>query len=418
MLLRMNPPWGNRARQPVGADQPGLSGAAATEFRNLQQRAEAAAKQGDYAQMEQCLQAAATLLGQVRGPDAPITFAARISHNLSLIALDRTDALGEARDILDRSWTALGPGHETTLNARHGLAQILNLSGYPLEAEQVAADAFAESVTIFGRRSPVALRGQAGHAITLAMVGRFAEALDSCQEIEDALNSFAVPDKSLRTRMIRARMGALMKAGRYPELIGLITAQAEAIAKQYGTGHPSLHVHRLVHARVLIKVGDPHTALAEARQAADVLTRYNGPMHSQTLVAHSVESSALRKLGHVNEAVDAARYSYLHLLERWGRPHPHAISAGLILAEALLAGGQANEALAGAQSLTDQSVQVFGTAHPGWMSARFLTARAYAALGDVAQAQALHTAVLADRVRILGSEHPHTKASEEAVRAQ
>jgi tetratricopeptide (TPR) repeat protein len=409
----MNSAWGESAKR-AAKGVPGFlqlrQGPPPTLFQQIQ----AAVKAGNYLQVEALYREAVRRDSISAGPDAPVTFAARFGHHMALLTLDRAEAETGARAALDRCQSLFGADHETTLNARQGLAEVI-MNAYPLESERIAALASADSVAAFGRRSAIALRGRVVHAMALAIMGRFHESLTACNEVDAALDTFTRPDTALRDRILRARTSALFSAGRYPEALDLVAQRAQALMQAYGTDHPMFHARRLFHARLMIEFGDPHTAEAEARQAADVFARYYGSPNSQNLIAHSVESRALRAIGRLDEAVDAARYAHDCLLAIWGRPHPYVLGAGLTLAGALVERGRANEALSLTSALAAPAVQALGPDHHLSLSIRFVAAKATAARGDTGQARALHTAVLADRTRVLGSEHPRTKASEKAL---
>lgn len=415
----MNSGWGKPAGTPDRPDNqpaiaPETAQAVTRRLAYLREQLKTATAKADYATQESTQREIVSLTAAVSGADSPSTFVQRGSHVNVLLNLDQPEALTEARSLAERCLAVLGPGHEMTFHARDSLLRAMAARESPVSVVDPAKAAFDDASRIFGRRSLITLRSQSTYARSLTMVGRFAESLDLCGELREAMSSFVTPNATVQDSIDMTHRLALVAAGRFTEALEKITSAAELMAKKYGTSHPSLHLFRVQHAQLLNFLGDPHTAAAEARQAADVFAAHFGPEHSNTLVAYVIEGRSLVALGKTAEAVDATRYAYEHLLWRWGRPHFHALTAGVALCEALTADGRADEALGLARVLAGQSLQEFGPEHYLPLTARRRAAEALVATGDVEQGRKELAVSLADHIRVLGNDHPYTERCRQA----
>ncbi|GIE02074.1 fibronectin type III domain-containing protein [Paractinoplanes durhamensis] len=99
-----------------------------------------------------------------------------------------------------------------------------------------------------------------------------------------------------------------------------------------------------LHARILIALGDPHSARQWAAYAHEAEERLHGPHHERTLAAAATHAAVLQRVGHYGKAAQVYQRLVAELSAREGPDSARVLAAEADLATAEHAAGQCQSA--------------------------------------------------------------------------
>ncbi|WP_435282737.1 FxSxx-COOH system tetratricopeptide repeat protein [Streptomyces koelreuteriae] len=308
---------------------------------------------GAYEQARQLSEQALRGHRRLLGPLHPRTLLSADSYGAVLRSLGRfSDALFQARPVLEGLTLLLGPRHRATVQAEHNLAFTEALSGRAPDSLARLLARFRYRQAIGGEDDPAVWRSADLLAWVYRTLGRDAESQDLLRQWLHRHGDIATGTRlSIELGLaVSERRITYNSARPHERVYGYEKALerdrrvlAEATGR-FGADHLDTLRCRFSLAADLHALGKHDEAEHEARQCGHALENTLGAWHPYAGLAGVRHAVYLRATGAVDESETTGRAA-LHLLEdRLGDSHPWVSAAENSLAATLAAAGRPSEA--------------------------------------------------------------------------
>lgn len=301
---------------------------ATTRISNIVTRAARCQRaRGLYAQAEETFSNAAHVCGRVLGPDHEATLAAR--HGLAAILHFRCRydaAQTQYQEVLDSSRRTLGSEHPSTLKTWHQWAYLLHDRGLFSQAETEYRALLDIRTRCEGDTTPGTLISRHGLGRLLTDAGRPDEAAQELQKVVDHLTQTMGHEHPMtlkaRSDLARAHGECGRTAFAERALDAALTAQLRILRAD----HRDVLVTRSRIAALWRAQGRLHQAEEELRAVLAVQTSVIGDNHLHTTITRSLLADVLRDCGELNAAATEYR-TVLHTRQQLlGPDHPATLA--------------------------------------------------------------------------------------------
>jgi tetratricopeptide (TPR) repeat protein len=275
------------------------------------------------------------------------------------------------------------------------------------EALQLNADTL-ERLKGFGEEDQAYLTCARSYGIDLALLGRYAEALENDLHLLPLYEHVFGPE-NLDTLQLRNNIAIRLRSlGRFEEALRydqVVLADRERILGPADTG--TLNSQFAV-ARDLRRLGRYEESLDEIRAVNDKLERMAEPWNLFRLLAAAELGISLRRVGYYAEAAEHGEAVLRRYFAVYGEEHRESLSAAVnIINDRRLA-----DDLAGAQELAERTVagleRIVGPDHPNTLAARTNLAVVLRERGNPRAARTMNEQTLDKSVALFGESHPNS----------
>ncbi|MGX1567251.1 FxSxx-COOH system tetratricopeptide repeat protein, partial [Streptomyces sp. NPDC055509] len=308
---------------------------------------------GDYEQARQLSEQALRGHRRLLGPLHPRTLLSADSYGAVLRSLGRfSDALFQARPVLEGLTLLLGPQHRATVQAEHNLAFTEALSGRAADSLARLLARFRYRQAVGGEDDPAVWRSADLLAWVYRTLGRDAESQDLLRQWLHRHGDVATGTRlSIELGLaVSERRITYNSARSHERVYGYEKALerdrrvlAEATGR-FGADHLDTLRCRFSLAADLHALGKHDEAEHEARQCGRALESTLGAWHPYAGLSGVRHAVYLRAAGAADEAEATGRAALNLLEDRLGDSHPWVSAAENSLAATLAAAGRADEA--------------------------------------------------------------------------
>jgi tetratricopeptide (TPR) repeat protein len=292
------------------------------------------------------------------------------------------------------------------LHLQFNIANILRDQSFFDRALSIDTEVHREQQALLGEDDPLTLMTASSVAADLRALGRYGEALEQGERINDAWLGAYGEDWPQKLSAANNLATSLRTTGEFHRALEIDEDTLNRRRLVLGPDHPyTLHSQNAV-GRDLREIGDYRRSVAVLQVVVEAARGKLGPLAVTTLAAQANLAASLRSAGRAPEAAPLLEDTYEKLSRRFGEQAPDTLACRVNRsANRLIIGGDEAGALSETTAIVEAYQAWLGPTHPFTLVSRINQSAALRSAGQLDKAAEVAADVAATSLARLGTTH-------------